>query len=230
MVLEPEKWLSNLWIIEKNSGICIFEQSYMEVNMNSDLISGFLVAMLNFGKELANKDLQSIQFNDLKISFKEQEKYIIAIAITDNANSRDVESFMELIIKEFAEKYEDKLDNFHGQVDVFNDFGIFVENLVNKKALGMILLKSKVITAIEESEAHYQTFLKQNLRPLHQYIEETRNIISKILGEKGRLLKTKEENFDELVEKWKLGSLKKTYLHLVKQYIEYNKQLKDQKD
>jgi hypothetical protein len=194
---DPSKWLSNLWIIENNSGVCAFEESFMEINLNPELISGFLIAMINFGKELASKDLQSIQFNNLKILLKMQPKYTIAVAVTDDAFSKEVELFIELIIAEFDKHYLKFFENWAGRTDVFNDFGVYLEKLTNKESIGVQYLKSKVVKAIEDHGDKYKKFAQDNIQQIDSLIEAS----------KTQIIKFKDDQKDIFIEN--LNKLKK---------------------
>lgn len=170
-MFEPaSKWLSNIWIIEKDSGICIFEQSFKNINMNPDLISGFLIAMLNFGKELADKDFESIQFKELKIALNNYDHYIIAMAITDDANDADVRDFFEIVSDEFSKRYDEILTDWQGETSIFDKFGEYTENLVDRPAIKAELVKKKIVKKIEDS-AEESEFVRESLVKLDKVID-----------------------------------------------------------
>lgn len=194
-------WLSNLWIISNNSGVCIFEGNYKEITMNADLISGFLVAMINFGKELADKDLKKIQFNDLKIAFKHNKLFIIAVAITENAREPDVQAFLNLIEVEFQSRYGQYLENFSGDVAVFSDFNLYVESLLNRKALAVVYVKDQIVkSALEGKEAQ---FVKTKLEGLEAFLEaRKKEFIEKKTHAKNEMEKKKQEAFKFFSDKF----------------------------
>lgn len=188
---EPAKWLSNLWIIEKESGVCIFEQGFMEITTDPDLISGFLIAMLNFGKELNDNEIQAIQFDNLKIHFKSGDKYIMAIAVTGTASIIDVDNFLDLMTKEFEDKYSNKLIEWDNNISDFTEFGTYIEQIVNKKALSIELLKSAVLKVRDDKEEQYRSFIKMHYNRLTSFIDES----------KKQLLRRKDERKDVVINR-----------------------------
>lgn len=197
----PNEWLSNLWIINNNSGVCVFEGNYKEITMNADLISGFLVAMINFGKELADKDLKKIQFNDLKIAFRYNKLFIIAVAFTDNALDPEVQAFLKLIEDEFQSRYGKYLEDFSGDVTVFSDFNTYVEKILNRKALAVEYVKSQIVkNALEGKEAQ---FIKSKLDSLESFLEsKKKEFIEKKEQTKNELEKRRQEAFKFFSDKF----------------------------
>ncbi|MBD3352087.1 MAG: hypothetical protein GF364_11425, partial [Candidatus Lokiarchaeota archaeon] len=141
MFESAKKWLSNVWIIQEASGICIFEQSFMNIDMSPDLISGFLIAMLNFGRELTEKDLKMISFNELRIKFKKSDDLIIAIAVLDNCNDTEAAALINLIAEEFKQRYVSLLEHFSGDTSQFDEFGLYTEKIIDKKALPIYFVR-----------------------------------------------------------------------------------------
>ncbi|MHA1821459.1 MAG: hypothetical protein ACTSU2_01855 [Promethearchaeota archaeon] len=204
---EVGNWLYNVWIIEKDSGICIFEQNFKELKVNSDLISGFLVAMLNFGKEIADNDIKSINFQELKIFYSIQNKFLLIIAVKEDTDPKDVDDFLQLISEKFDKEYVPKLEKWDGNTDIFLPFGDYIESLTDKKALKIEILKNKILSLKEKQKNNLKLWLKEPLDKFTSFIENAnlekildtnsdglkKDISHKIKGYKGKLVNRLKE-------------------------------------
>jgi hypothetical protein len=142
----PSQWLSNLWIIDQKSGICVFEGNYGLLTMNSDLIAGFLMANLNFARELTNKEIEQIIFSDTAIIFKNMPRYILAMTVVRPAPHPHISRLIKILGHTFNERYLRYLKNWNGDSSLFYPFGKDIEKLTQKASSGMaILLETKVI-------------------------------------------------------------------------------------
>lgn len=148
--VEPAKWLSNLWVIDAQSGICIFEINFMDLKFEPDLVSGFLVAMMNFGRELADNEIQQIRFKNLSIYFLNQNNLLVTAAVKELGVNKQVDLFLETVLMEFSNQYKDALKNFQGDVSIFNNFRDFIEYMIQKQSVGIYFLKSKLLKSIGE--------------------------------------------------------------------------------
>ncbi|MHA1341400.1 MAG: hypothetical protein ACTSRZ_15750 [Promethearchaeota archaeon] len=205
IIKSASDWLSNIWIIHKDVGVCIFEQNFRNIDTDSDLITGFIVAMLNFGKEIADKDLQSINFAGLKIMLSIHSHFIIALAIDENAPEPDLKMFLSLVGDEFEKRYGDCLINWNGNVDIFTDFASYIEEIVDKKAIAIDFLKNHIVKKIKESDE--SKFIIEKLKKLdsilevkqNEYLNDSKNL-SKTSGIQN---KVKKETFKHIFATWK---------------------------
>ncbi len=147
--IPAKKWLSNIWIIQ-NSGICLYEESLMKTKIEPHLISAFLLSIINLGKELAEEDIQIIKFHNLKILFKKNEFFIVAMAISEQAPKRESEALLELIHDEFERRYKEILKSWSGDESIFADFSSYLESLIKKYSLEVELIRTQVNVKVEK--------------------------------------------------------------------------------
>jgi len=141
--------LIKLWIIEKESGILIFEQVFEEIQIiDSDLISGFFVAMMSFAQETTNQEIEFIQLKQIRISFKLLYRFIFAIATEHDVEYEETEEFLKKIHERFESKYKNVLQQgFVGETSIFNNFAQDIEDVLGKKSkhFGFIQESAEVI-------------------------------------------------------------------------------------
>lgn len=151
--LDQTKGLSNVWIIERDSGLCIYEHNFMKLDTNSDLVSGFLMANLSFGQELTKSKVKRIIFENLGIYFQHQDKFIVTMAITDDASIVDAERLLVKIADEFERKFHDVLGKNNGNITKFQDFNSIVDDLAKKQAITFdLLIQSQILKKSTEND------------------------------------------------------------------------------
>ncbi|MHA1688749.1 MAG: hypothetical protein ACTSUN_05350, partial [Promethearchaeota archaeon] len=75
-----------LWILDSHSGICIFEQNYVDLtkdNVSVDIISSFFSAILSIAQESFVDQIQYIKFSKRKVFFKFHEDLLFIISVKD---------------------------------------------------------------------------------------------------------------------------------------------------
>ncbi|MBD3351608.1 MAG: hypothetical protein GF364_08995 [Candidatus Lokiarchaeota archaeon] len=60
----------------------------------------------------------------------------------------------------FDEEFKKQLENFRGNVNIFNKFGNSLETIVKKKSTGKNILKSKKINFLEDIDNEYTSLLQ----------------------------------------------------------------------
>jgi hypothetical protein len=133
--LKTSKFLHHVWILDVRSGVCIFEQHYTINHIDSDLVSGFLTAMRNFGQEITNSLMEEISFQNLKFSMGISKTIMLVCGLSEQATRAGARDLIDVIMFEFEHRYGNALDHFMGNCSVFTEFGIFLENLLNKSPI-----------------------------------------------------------------------------------------------
>ncbi|MHA1733126.1 MAG: hypothetical protein ACTSU5_14355 [Promethearchaeota archaeon] len=143
------KWLIALWVIEKKTGVCLFEHRAgartspgrkHPVRLESDLFTGFLLANIHMGAEVADDEISAILFRGMKISFKTTKFTVVAVATERRAPKRDVLFFLSLVARGFERQFRGELERFGGKVDAFAQFRPVLAGLIRKKRLGLVIL------------------------------------------------------------------------------------------
>ncbi|HMF31969.1 MAG TPA: hypothetical protein VKK79_11165 [Candidatus Lokiarchaeia archaeon] len=122
--------LRHLWIIGRYSGICIFEAilgEEDEENLDADLVSGLFSAILALGREIAKRDIESMNFGGQVVLFSTSPAFLFVL-MTEKANVEASRDALDNIAQEFRRRYEDIIENFpQGEVSQFAEFGDYMK-------------------------------------------------------------------------------------------------------
>jgi hypothetical protein len=105
--------IESIVIINPN-GICIYNANFSESKIDEQLLSGFLIAVNNFSKEVMSQDseLQTIDAKDRKIvSYENKDNKLTIAAI---ASPLDQDSLLLKVLKKILDKFYDK---YHDVLD-----------------------------------------------------------------------------------------------------------------
>lgn len=121
-----------VWIIHKD-GKCLLFREYEGLNINEQLFSGFLVAILAFSKEISNRQLKSINLEDLTLFYKnlEDSKLIFVIAVDSKERESEIREKIDRIEEAFLRKYREILSEWNGEISIFNEFEPELDSLLN---------------------------------------------------------------------------------------------------
>ncbi len=147
-----EPLIENLWIIEKNSGILLFEQNYKDFTkegISVDLVTSFLSAILNFIDEAFTDEIQFIQFSSRKILF-EFTPHVLVVTIVNNKEFSDgakVKQVINEISSKFYENFQHVFEGygFDGKVARFRIFSEELKKIVKGAPLSIRLIKLEKI-------------------------------------------------------------------------------------
>ncbi len=191
--------LFNLWLLERASGICFFDQSFSEglspdILDNPCLIGGFFTAIEHFYKQLTDQEIEFIQLENVRFYFHGTDKVLFAFAVDNRVKSFTVESFIKDIQERFERKYESMLlkDGKLNEVGKFKDFANDVEDLVGKKSTSVNFMNDRddfIVFKYEMAKSelsHLRVMLQDQERRINSPRE--RETVSPLLGYK--LLKT----------------------------------------
>lgn len=139
--------IQGLFILEKESGICVFEQNYVDITkdgMPTDLISSFLSAILSFAGETFTDEIQHIQFSNRKIIFEFSEHVLFVVIVSDAAPATDAQ--IKRIIRRIAEKFNAKYTphfetSSYMNVEIFNGFSEDLYEIVKREPLSLKIMQ-----------------------------------------------------------------------------------------
>ena len=133
--------LENLWVLEKQSGICLFEKSFVEnqsEKISVDLASAFLTAISSFVDETFSDGIQSIDFQKRKIHFRFRGRLLFIFIFSKSVKSahRAKEKLMNRIIDKFYEQYQHILDEQEvlSNISQFSSFSDKLEEILESKS------------------------------------------------------------------------------------------------
>ncbi|MEX2680319.1 MAG: hypothetical protein Q6373_001855 [Candidatus Sigynarchaeota archaeon] len=169
-----------LWLMDRNVGICIFEQSFEDTpnTMASDLVTGFFYAILTFSHEIASQDIEFIQMKDIRIVFHGEGRLLFAMATTNGADHVFTERLLRDLGHRFQDKYKVLLEKGHlNNTAVFKDFAQEVEAEIGRKSTAIAFVQNQV----DRFKIHYEN-VKTDLNQLRKNIaSDMRSIMSPLV-------------------------------------------------
>lgn len=126
--------LNYIIIMDKGSGLSIYEQFLAGKQIEGTLISGFLQAIRIFGIELtgAKEESQTIklEYQDSKILMSDFKNFRLLL-IMKNLPSQDFLESVKALSHEIEEKFSNLLGDFKGDVRPFSDIKTIIEEHLN---------------------------------------------------------------------------------------------------
>ena len=147
--------IDGLWVLDYNSGICIFEENYRDwsTDLSTDLISSFLTALLSFANEAFTDAIQFIQFANHKIIFEFHEHVLFVIAVSDpNISEDQIKITIDKVANKFIKRFHEILKNgeLKGNIKQFNDFSKDLKEIVKRDPLAKKLITNEQIMKLQK--------------------------------------------------------------------------------
>jgi hypothetical protein len=199
---DPEYTIESLWILERRSGICIFEENYIDFTkegISSDMVGAFLAALLSFARETFTDEIQNIQFSNRKVFFKFSKHWLFVTVSGNNKNNyHKIKGINNEIEEKFKLKFEnifEKDDGWNGNTSLFQDFSIDLKKIVKIKPLKIKFLE---VLDLKDNFKKFEKFLKKKGEHFLKNIEKFENVIEefkikRIVLKKSRKLKEKQK-------------------------------------
>ncbi|MBD3230202.1 MAG: hypothetical protein GF329_18635 [Candidatus Lokiarchaeota archaeon] len=122
--------IEEIWIINP-SGVTIFNLSEGE-KVDPQLIGGFFSAINSFIQQLGEKNLKTLILGRSKMTILQGFKKLLFIARSKkDAKNKKILKMLNFVEEEFKKKYNDILDDWDGDTEIFLDFGKNIEEIFN---------------------------------------------------------------------------------------------------
>jgi len=162
--------LNYFMVIDKDSGLCVYEEILVGKIVDSTLISGFLDAIRSFGIELTGSYQQSktikLEYKDSKILMVEFKNFRLIFIMKENPSNDFLKSITDLSY-EIDEKYGYLLSNFNNDVMPFKGIKLLVKKHLNTtflEPLKVVENKNIKLNSTEKNEINNALdFMKENL-------------------------------------------------------------------
>lgn len=142
-------------VIDKETGLCVYEEVFSGKNIDSTLISGFLDAIRSFGIELTGSYQQSktikLEFRDSKILMVEFKNFRLIIIMNENLSNDFLKSITDLSY-EIDKEYGHLLSNFNNDVTPFKGIKTLVRKHLNTSFLAPLKVVEKKNIKLNSAE------------------------------------------------------------------------------
>lgn len=129
------RFFENLWIIERNSGICIFNKNIKclkKKHLSIDLICGFLSAISMLASEAFAEDIKYIKLSNSKLYFKYTTNFLFVLSIQNENrfNSHKIKTLINDISDLFVFYYDKDFESWDRDIRQFKAFSKYLANIV----------------------------------------------------------------------------------------------------
>jgi len=114
--------LTHLMVLQKNSGVVLSAISFIEEELEGDLVGGFLTAIQSFGLEISKKEtsMKKLSYQDFEIEIEDGNIIRVALIL----RGEPIPLLSEKLItfcKKFESDFSSELQNFTGDISAFID-------------------------------------------------------------------------------------------------------------
>lgn len=140
--------LHKFLIMDKSAGICIYDQTFEELpcEIPTDLLGGFLIAILGFSEELIkNQTVEYIQMKQIRVQFHIEGRLVMAVIASNSTDPEYIQNTLKILQKKFSEKYAEQIKrDYFCDVTCFHNFASEVASTFQKetKYLGYVQKRS----------------------------------------------------------------------------------------
>ena len=118
-------------LIQRQSGVLMFEAKLSDAlpDIKSELLSGMVLALLEFSKELQIGELSTFKTHNQKFMISVTSNTLVALII----DFKDSEKEFELLAVEIGKRFEDTfdIDKWDGLIEYFEPFSEVLQTIIN---------------------------------------------------------------------------------------------------
>ena len=139
-----------IYILVADSGLCVLDRKYGEAEMDPNLISGFLTALIQFGRELSSGNrVHVIDFGAFDICLSLRNNVIVAATIDKTDDTNAAMAILSDVNNAFVEEYRETLVDWDGNLEPFEKFNKTIDEITkdgkaSEKRIIVPVIKGKV--------------------------------------------------------------------------------------
>lgn len=178
-------------IIHRNSGLCIFEQTFHEIEpgFDSSILSGYLFAIHTITDELTEDAIEFIQLKRKRICYNLSLQFIMILITSSEIPNDFSQKKLNLLQKDFSTNYQQLFINeFSGDVSPFQSFVNTVEMTL-------------------QQESQYFSFVNERAKKLESFFQtskchwdEVQGLLHDRINFIGKWTKKKNPNLNSQIE------------------------------
>ena len=114
--------LSYILVLDKKSGITLFEKNLGDLKINPDLMGGFLHALQNFGLELSPSEttMKTLSYQNYQFQV-EPGALLRAVLIMRGPPNQFLISCLQEFVTQFEQSFGEQIEQFSGNIECFRD-------------------------------------------------------------------------------------------------------------
>jgi len=162
-----------VYILIADSGLCVLDRKYGTADMDPNLISGFLTALIQFGRELSDGNrVHVIDFGAFDICLSLKDNVIVAAAVDKVDDGNAAMAVLAEVNNKFSKTYENMLQDWDGNLEPFDSFCQQLDEITKDGHAS----ESKIIVPVLKGKVN------QMLVRLGQMSQETFNVAQMCKG------------------------------------------------
>jgi len=119
-----------VYILIADSGLCVLDRKYGEADMDPNLISGFLTALIQFGRELSDRNrVHVIDFGVFDICLSLKNNVIVAATVDKVDDGNAAMAVLAEVNTAFYEIYGNMLAEWDGNLEPFESFHVKLDEI-----------------------------------------------------------------------------------------------------
>ncbi len=112
-----------VYILIADSGLCVLDRKYGTADMDPNLISGFLTALIQFGRELSDGNrVHVIDFGVFDICLSLKDNVIVAATVDKVDDGNAAMAVLAEVNNAFSRTYGNMLQDWDGNLEPFERF------------------------------------------------------------------------------------------------------------
>ncbi|MHA1144281.1 MAG: hypothetical protein ACTSRW_06045 [Candidatus Helarchaeota archaeon] len=125
----------DIWILD-SSGLCVFHKPFDHRKFDTDLITGFFSALIQFTKEVVNEHLDILDMTKKRFVIH-RAKNLILVALVDSSAAissvrENLIKLRDVFLKNFGENWYETWD---GNIKLFHEIGPAIDEIFEKKEI-----------------------------------------------------------------------------------------------
>ena len=162
---ERSTLIQAIYILVADSGLCVLDRKYGKAEMDPNLISGFLTALIQFGRELSSGNrVHVIDFGAFDICLSLRNNVIVAATIDKTDDTNAAMAILSDVNNAFVDAYREILVDWDGNLEPFEKFNKTIDEITkdgkaSEKRVIVPVIKGKVSPMLVRlGQMHQSTF------------------------------------------------------------------------
>ena len=129
MVLLP-RILIDFWVLTDN-GIVLYSK-VSDQKVNPQLFGALMSALNKFAEKLTDGGISNFEMSDLRFVIIKRRSFLFIGSSSNQTKEKKVVDELMLISDQFFKNYSEHLQNWDNNVDIFSDFGDYIDKFLEK--------------------------------------------------------------------------------------------------
>ena len=122
-----------VYILVADSGLCVLDRKYGKADMDPNLISGFLTALIQFGRELSDGNrVHVIDFGAFDICLSLKNNIIVAATVDKIDDGNAAMAVLGEVNNAFSDKYGGMISEWDGNLEPFDSFHVTLDEITKE--------------------------------------------------------------------------------------------------